>query len=166
DVVRVLADLVREPRTPTTAFVAELAGRLQARGPTLGIAMSWLEHRIAGPGQEIDQLFPLTSQSQGAPQVSIGNSIGSLRFLGATDWREFVEAVSVVEATLRREPSGVYTTMDFATRDRYRHVVEEIAKGSSLSENEVAGLAVEEARRAGGVVPGGATFRGRAGPGG
>ena len=36
--------------------------------------------------------------------------------------------------------------MDFATRDRYRHVVEEIAKRSSLSENEVAGLAVEEAR--------------------
>ena len=92
-------------------------------------------------------MFQETSQSQAAAQVSIGNSIGSLRFLGATDWREFVEATSVVEATLRSEPCGVYPTMDFATRDRYRHVVEEIAKGSSLSENEVAGLAVAEAGR-------------------
>jgi cellobiose phosphorylase len=154
NVVLVLADLVKETPTPTTAFVAELAGRVQARGPTLGIAMSWLEHRIAEQGQTIDQVFQLTSQSQAAAQVSIGNSIGSLRFLGATDWREFVETVSVVEATLRTEPSGVYPTMDFATRDRYRHVVEEIAKGSSLPENEVAGLAVEEARRAGEASPG------------
>ena len=145
-VVLVLADLVRETPTPTTAFVAELAGRVQARGPTLGIAMSWLEHRIAEQGQTIDQIFQLTSQNQAAAQVSIGNSIGSLRFLSATDWREFVETMSVVEATLRMDPAGVYPTMDFATRDRYRHVVEEIAKSSSLSENEVAGLAVEEAR--------------------
>ncbi len=147
-VVLVLADLVKETATPTTAFVAELAGRVQARGPMLGIAMSWLEHRIAEQGQTIDQVFQLTSQSQAAAQVSIGNSIGSLRFLGATDWREFVETVSVVEATLRTEPSGVYPTMDFGTRDRYRHVVEEIAKRSPLSENEVARLAVEGARRA------------------
>ena len=153
-VVLVLADLVKETATPTTAFVAELAGRVQARGPTLGIAMSWLEHRIAEQGQTIDQIFQQTSQSQAAAQVSIGNSIGSLRFLGATDWREFVETVSVVEATLRTDPSGVYPRMDFGTRDRYRHVVEEIAKGSSLSENEVAKLAVEEARRAGGTRPG------------
>jgi hypothetical protein len=32
--------------------------------------------------------------------------------------------------------------MDFATRDRYRHVVEEIAKGSELSENDVARAAI------------------------
>lgn len=40
------------------------------------------------------------------------------------DWREFVEAMSVVERTLRDDASGTYPTMDFATRDRYRHVVE------------------------------------------
>jgi hypothetical protein len=56
NVVLVLADLVRETPTPTTAFVAELAGKVQGRGPTLGIAMSWLEHRIAEQGQR-HQLF-------------------------------------------------------------------------------------------------------------
>ena len=68
------------------------------------------------------------------------------------DWREFVETMSVVEQTLREDPGGVYGRMDFATRDRYRHVVEEIAKGSRLSEGEVARKAIQlahEARRRG-----------------
>ena len=83
------------------------------------------------------------NQQQAADQVSISNSIGSLRFLGAMDWREFVETMSVVEQTLREDPGGVYGRMDFATRDRYRHVVERIAKASRLSEGEVARKAIQ-----------------------
>ncbi len=59
------------------------------------------------------------------------------------DWREFVETMSVVEQKLREDPGGLYGRMDFATRDRYRHVVEEIAKGSHLSESEVARKAIQ-----------------------
>ncbi len=62
------------------------------------------------------------------------------------DWREFVETMSVVEQTLREDPGGVYGKMDFATRDRYRHVVEKIAKSSRLSESEVARKAIQLAR--------------------
>jgi cyclic beta-1,2-glucan synthetase len=36
--------------------------------------------------------------------------------------------------------------MDFATRDRYRHVVEKIAKSSPHSESEVARRAIQLAR--------------------
>jgi len=36
----------------------------------------------------------------------VSNSIGSLRFLGAIDWREFVETMSIVEQVLRDEPRG------------------------------------------------------------
>ena len=79
------------------------------------------------------------NQRQATDQVSISNSIASLRFLDATDWREFVEAMSVVERTLRDDPQGVYGKMSFATRDRYRHVVEKIARNSNSSEGEVAG---------------------------
>ena len=41
---------------------------------------------------------------------------------------------------------GVYGKMDFATRDRYRHVVEKIAKSSRRSEREVAREAIQLAR--------------------
>ena len=80
---------------------------------------------------------------QAANQVSIGNSITSLRFLNSTDWRKFVESHSVVEKTLRDDPARVYPEMDFATRDDYRHAIEEIARGSDLSEQEVAAKAIQ-----------------------
>ncbi len=145
-VVIVLAEIVEEDRPLTDAFVAELASRLQGQGPALAVAMSWLEHRLAERGQSIDHVFELASQSQAADQVSIGNSIGSLRFLSATDWRDFVEAMSAVEQELRKDPSGAYATMDFATRDRYRHVVETVARKSPGTEQEVARAAVALAR--------------------
>jgi cyclic beta-1,2-glucan synthetase len=49
---------------------------------------------------------------------------------------------------LRSDPGGVYGKMDFATRDRYRHVVERIGKSSRLSETEVARNAIQIAREA------------------
>ncbi len=145
-VVLVLAELVKENPPLTNAFVAEFASRLQGQGPALIFAMTWLEQRLSEQGQSIEQVFQQASQSQAADQVSIGNSIGSLRFLGATEWRDFVESMSVVEQALRGDPSGVYGEMDFATRDQYRHAVEDIAKLSPLSEDEVARIAVELAR--------------------
>ena len=76
-------------------------------------------------------MVQLGNQQQAADQVSISNSINSLRTLGAIDWREFVETISTVEQTLREDPGGVYGRMDFASRDRYRHVVERVAKDKS-----------------------------------
>ena len=42
--------------------------------------------------------------------------------------------------------------MDFATRDRYRHVVESIARGGETSEREVARHAIRMAREAASAV--------------
>ena len=93
-------------------------------------------------------MVQLGNQQQAADQVSISNSINTLRTLGAIDWREFVEATSVVEQTLREDPEGVYSRMDFASRDQYRHVVERVAKASPVSEVEVARRALRLAREA------------------
>ncbi len=88
----------------------------------------------------------MENQQQAADQVSIGNSIGSLRVLGAMDWQTFVESVSLVEQTLCQDPAGAYALMDFTTRDRYRHVVEKIAKYSQQSEQFIAKLALQLAQ--------------------
>src|SRR5260370_19486913 len=68
--------------------------------------------------------------------------MGSLRFVGAVDWREFVESMSLVEQELREDPACVYGAMDFGTRDHYRHSIEAIAKLSPLSQIEVARKAI------------------------
>ena len=54
--------------------------------------------------------------------------------------------MSVVEQTLRTDPGGAYAAMDFASRDRYRHAVEEVAKASGLAEDAVASRAIALAR--------------------
>ena len=73
----------------------------------------------------------------------MSNSIGSLRLLGAMNWREFVEELSAVERIFRAQAAGIYGQMDFATRDSYRQAVERIAKRSSSSESDVARMAIE-----------------------
>ena len=134
----VIADMARSNPPMSGAFVAELARRLQGQSSALALPLTWIEQHLAESGLTIEQLIQVENQQQAADQVSISNSIGSLRFLGAMDWREFVETMSGVEQTLRDDPGGIYSQMDFASRDRYRHVVEKVAKNSPLSEAEVA----------------------------
>ncbi len=142
EVVLVLAEMVKENPPLSVAFITEFVSRVEGQGSILSFPITWLEHRVAEQGQSIESIFQLTSQAQAADQVSIGNSIGSLRFLGAMEWRYFIETMSGVEDILRTDPAGVYRSMDFATRDRYRHAVEEIARLSTRSEHEVARHAV------------------------
>ncbi len=146
NLILVIADMARSSPPLVSSFVAELARRLQGQSPALALPLTWIEQRLSESGLTIAQLVQSENRQQAADQVSMSNSIGSLRFLGAMDWREFVETMSVVDRTLREDPGGVYDKMDFATRDRYRHVVEKIAKSSRLSESEVAREAIQFAR--------------------
>jgi cellobiose phosphorylase len=151
--ILVTADMARSDPPMVSSFVAEFTRRLQGQSPALALPLTWIEARLSESGLTIEQLVRSEGQQQAADQVSISNSIGSLRFLGAMDWREFVERMSVVEQALREDPGGVYGRMDIATRDRYRHAVEKIAKSSRLSEGEVAHNAIhlsgEDASRRG-----------------
>jgi cyclic beta-1,2-glucan synthetase len=144
--ILVIAEMAHSDPPLKSAFVAEFARRLQGQGPALAMPLTWIEQHLSECSMTIDQLVQSENQQQAADQVSMSNSIGSLRFLGAMDWREFVETMSVVEQTLHEDPRGTYGKMDFSTRDRYRHVVEKLAKTGMLSEAEVAAHAVRLAR--------------------
>ena len=141
-----IADMARSNPPLKSAFVAEFARRLQGQGPALAMPLTWIEQRLSESSLTIGHLVQSENQQQASDQVSMSNSIGSLRFLGTMDWREFVETMSVVEQTLRKDVGGAYGKMDFSTRDRYRHAVEKMAKNGRLSEGEVAAEAVRLAR--------------------
>ena len=64
--------------------------------------------------------------------VTVRNVITSMRLISWFDWAQFVESVSLVDETLR-DRNG-FAEMDFATRDRYRHAIEEIARSSGTAE--------------------------------
>src|SRR6185369_8693251 len=58
------------------------------------------------------------------------------------------EKVSLVDPELAKDPAGVYASMDFATRDRYRHVIERISRDARQTELEITRLAVQLAEQA------------------
>ena len=147
NLILVVADMARPNPTLTSAFVAEMARRLQGQSAALAFPLTWIEQRLLEQGHTIEQMVQTEGQQQAVDQVSIGNSINSLRELDAIDWQKFVETLSIVEQTLLDDPIGVYRNMDFGTRDQYRHVIEEIAKRSPLTEHEVASLTVQLAQR-------------------
>lgn len=83
-----------------------------------------------------------------AHEAIVANCIRSLRTLATQDWEAFFEDVSRVEGMLRGDPANIYTGMDFDTRDRYRQVVEELARMTDGDEEEVAREAVRLAEEA------------------
>src|SRR5437763_5973608 len=153
-VVIVVADMAQADPALSSAFVAEFCQLLSRLNPVLHLARGWLEQRTLEEGFPVEQLVHQENQSQASDQVSVSHSISSLRLLSAIDWKEFVETVSLIEQTLRGDPADVYGNMDFARRDRYRHVVETIARYSALSEIEVG-------RKAGELAQGSARVEGR-----
>ena len=142
NLILTIADMARSKPVLNSAFVAGFTRELQGKGPALALPLSWMEQQLTGMGMTSNDLVRQENQKQASDQVSVRNSIGTLRVIGATDWRDFVEDLSHVEAVLRQDPAGTYPLMDFATRDRYRHVVEATAKACPLSETDVARRAV------------------------
>ncbi|HET9483672.1 MAG TPA: glucoamylase family protein [Xanthomonadales bacterium] len=153
--VLVIADMVRSHPPMKTSFVAELARRLQGQSAALAIPLNWIELWLGDSGHSIERMVQAENQQQAADQVSISNSVGSIRFLSTMDWREFVESMSVVDRRLRDDPAGTYGLMDFATRDHYRHVLERLARRAKLDEPEVSDRVVRLAQaqaQAGGIA--------------
>jgi cyclic beta-1,2-glucan synthetase len=108
NLILVIADMARSDPPMSAAFVSELVRRLQGQNPALAFPLTWIEQRLSESNQTAIQLIEYGTQVQAADQVSISNSIGSLRFLSSLDWREFVESMSRVERVLLTDPAGVY----------------------------------------------------------
>ena len=134
NLILVVAEMAHSNPSMQSPFVAEFVRQIQAQSPSLLLPLSWLSQRLAESNQQIESMLQADAQHQAADQVSVSNSIASLRLLSTIDWRIFVENLSHVEQCLRLDPSQTYSQMDFPTRDHYRHAVERFARfGKSVS---------------------------------
>ncbi|MEO8716885.1 MAG: glucoamylase family protein, partial [Burkholderiales bacterium] len=122
------------------AFTVQLVQRLRDQDPKVTPALIWLEERLAAQGKAAEQMVRDEHQRQGAANVTVRNIITSMRLISAVDWPELVESVSLIDDSLRAG-SG-FADMDFATRDLYRTAIEDLARGSKLTELEVARAAL------------------------
>lgn len=147
-VSRRLTEIDAAHASPPAALLVRLSQRLAGQDVALAPLSDWLERTLASRDETLEHLTLGMHQEQAADQVSIANSIGSIRSLGALEWREFFESVSLVEHVLREDPAGVYPRMDFVSRDRYRHAVESLARRCPHDEIVVAEALVSHALEA------------------
>lgn len=121
----------------TRAFAVQLIQRLRYQD----VSLHRLNERLSALGMEADSLVQSEHNSQSAANLTVRNIITSMRAMVAFDWQNWFEDVSAVDACLRRDPA--FGGMDFATRDRYRHALEELAIGSQRSELEIARMVID-----------------------
>jgi cyclic beta-1,2-glucan synthetase len=140
-----LRDEIRRHGRLSAPFVVEVLHWLRDQPSSAAPAWHGLQQALETQGDSPDEMLRVEHQREAADQLAIGNIITSMRLLSSIDWPLFFERVSLVEQILREDPAGAYARMDFPTRDRYRHSVEQLAKGAKRSEQEIARAAVEMA---------------------
>lgn len=129
-------------------LIAHMVKRFRDQGHDLSGCWHWLEQRLTSTGLAIEELVRQEHQAQAFDQVSTGNAITSMRLITALNWTFFFEESSLVEHELRQDPARLYAQMDFATRDRYRHVIERLARKVDAAETEIARQTVRICRQA------------------
>jgi cellobiose phosphorylase len=129
-------------------FAVRVMQRLRDIDPALSAAQHWIEEELAREGLTTDAAVHAEHHRQTTAQATIANIIASMRLFSQTDWSDFFESVSLVEKILSEDPAGAYRQQDFATRDRYRHVVETLGRRDGEREKAVARRAVDLAAAA------------------
>jgi cyclic beta-1,2-glucan synthetase len=141
----ILAELAKAELAPSPYFAAQLVGLLYDEEAALMPVKSWLERTLK---TTLHDLVQREQNRQSSEQIACGNAFTSLRQLALLDWREIFEKLSRVEQILRCDPSGIYPAMDFATRDRCRRAIEEVARAAARTEEQVAESVVKLATEA------------------
>jgi cyclic beta-1,2-glucan synthetase len=129
------------------AFAVQLLRRLRDQDPKVMPALRWLEQRLAAESTTADDVVQAEHQRQGATNVTVRNIITSMRLMSGIDWKVLFESVSLVDAAMRA--GSDFAAMDFSTRDLYRRAIEELARGSTHPELEIARLALLAAKQSG-----------------
>lgn len=137
-----IGEMARQKLPIGSAFVSEIIDQVNGMGDALKDVHTWVAQRLMDENRTIQEVIAEETAKQKSYQTSISNSIGTLKLLASIDWRDFVEANSIVEQTLRKERTGIYAAMDFPTRDSYRHVVSYLAEKAGRPEQEIARIAV------------------------
>ena len=146
---RILKNELDAARPVTPSFAEHLTSRLRKHGKVLSVVTALLDQRLKAEGLSTADLTFAEHKTQAETQVAIGNSITGLRLISELDWSDIFESLSKTEQILREDPNGVYTLMDFESRDYYRHEVEKLARAFGIPETQVAQKAVGCAQEGG-----------------
>ncbi len=90
-----------------------------------------------------------SAQAELQPEIRqrLGDLCGSFDRLRIVDWRSLFLSVSITERILCEDPSGAYRRMEFQSCVSYRDAIQELARFSETSEQDIARQAITMAER-------------------
>nr|WP_305907069.1 hypothetical protein [Methylomarinum sp. Ch1-1]MDP4519790.1 hypothetical protein [Methylomarinum sp. Ch1-1] len=118
------------------AYAVQILQRSHDPHSGTALSLDFLNDWLDEQGVSLDEIVHREHAGQIADNWTVRNIIISMRAITAFEWPRFVEEASLVDACLRTHEG--YAAMDFLTRDRYRHAIEDLAKRSPYSEVEIA----------------------------
>ncbi len=145
DFLEIAKEHMNQMETIDTAFGEHLLKRLKKHGMETALIIRYIDDRLAEQHTNSESIAQLEHKEQAVRQVSMGNSITSIKLVSTLEWTEIFEKLSKVEEILRQDPTGIYPEMDFNSRDRYRHEIEKLSKTTKQSEISIAKKVVETA---------------------
>lgn len=127
------------------AFVVQILQRLHDPHPGAVLSLDFLNDWLGQQGVSLDEIVRREHADQIADNQTVRNIIISMRAISTFDWSKFAEDASLIDACLRAHKG--YGAMNFLTRDRYRHAIEDLAKRSVYSEVEIARRVLDKSQR-------------------
>jgi len=147
-----LSDIQRsltESQEKTPLTIGELwALPTMLRIATLEVLAQTLLTLIHPTGAAVLDPLPELFAQMAANEATVGMCIQDLRTISIQSWADFFDQVSLVEGILRTDPAQTYARMDFETRNRYRSVIETLARRSRIAEPDIARRAIHLAQQA------------------
>jgi len=131
---RILTQIGKAPLAE--AFAVQLLQRLRDLSPNVRSVLLWLDQRLSAQGTTADEIVHVEHRQQGAMNVTVRNIITSMQLISALDWHDFFESVSPVDRILGENSN--FSELTFATRDSYRHAIENLSRHSANSETDIA----------------------------
>ena len=107
----------------------------------LAQTLNWLKLKTDALGYSFEAVVNDEHHRQAAANVTIRNIVTSIRFISDVNWEVWFDSVSLVDQLLRTHPN--YGEMDFPSRTIYRTAIEELSRGSSHGELNVAQRAID-----------------------
>ncbi|MBS5822855.1 MAG: cyclic beta 1-2 glucan synthetase [Clostridium argentinense] len=130
----------------TTTFADHLLKLLRDNGIEDEEVNKVIEDKLDLKEINIDNVIATSHRRENRFEIILGNSITSLRNVESLNYKKLFESISVVEKILKEDKLKVYDSMDFQSKDYYRHVIEKISKENNIPESYIAKKALECSR--------------------
>ncbi len=124
-------------------FIEYMSYKLKKYGKQGLPYLDILEEQVNKMGMTVSEVIKKEHYEIATLKVSLGNSIISLKEILRVNFLSLFEQINGVEDILKKDPSGIYSKMDYKTKEYYRNIIKEISEKTKISEIYIANKLIE-----------------------